>query len=293
MNPHILDNATQASVLSEQSPFNDATRLEVPSVINAGTCWTTEIDTDALSTCDLAAPPPIETLNDFRKREAENLVKIARRLIKLNDSWESERESLVEQAERHGCLIEEGFTQVKEMQKQLDSLSRQPVPALPHEKLNYLFSAAQSSLTRISALEQSISRLQKEKISGSHTPSPHSYYTHPQTPSSKPTTIPNHPKPPSYSQSYPLRANPSAGHSPADSQSSYSAASQGYQVPRGSATCAPSCDLPSYTWPFTPQGHSPRPPHPSTFGSTSARPYGSYSSPEGRWSCGDSSPRTR
>ncbi|KAJ8074709.1 hypothetical protein PM082_022287 [Marasmius tenuissimus] len=123
----------------------------------------------------LAPPPPTETLNDFRQREAENLVKIARLLSELNNNCASEKQSLGEQAQGHGHRVEEGFTQFKGIKSPLDPASGQPPPAATHEKLEYLSLTVRSSLDRIRALEASYSRLQKGGNPRSYESSPQTY----------------------------------------------------------------------------------------------------------------------
>ncbi|KAL0058661.1 hypothetical protein AAF712_014662, partial [Marasmius tenuissimus] len=142
MESHVPDHPTQSPTLSVGRLAGDTRHPKVSSDVQAGTSWAMETDPGGiLGNLGLAPPPPIETLNNFRKRETENLIKVARLLSKLDNSWNSEKQSLGKQAQRHGRLVEEGFTQLKRIQSTLDLVSSQPSRAAPHEKLEYLSSA--------------------------------------------------------------------------------------------------------------------------------------------------------
>ncbi|KAL0576154.1 hypothetical protein V5O48_005822 [Marasmius crinis-equi] len=119
--------------------------------------------TPLIALSDLTPPPSTETLNAFRKREAENLVQIARKLRELHNTSASAMQSRADQLEKHTHMFEEGFSQLDEIQQLLQLVSHQPIPAVPQEKLGHLASAVQSSESRIRALETSLSHLEKQK----------------------------------------------------------------------------------------------------------------------------------
>ncbi|KAL0575757.1 hypothetical protein V5O48_006221 [Marasmius crinis-equi] len=137
-------------------------RVEAPvfPVVISDDLPCTGVDTSILETIGLFPPPTVETLHAFRQREAENIVKIARHVDGLDKRWALEKQSLLEQAEKHGRLFNEGFQQLKGMEDALKAVSRQTKPPIPHEKLERLTSAVHSSLNRIRDLEASQSRLQ-------------------------------------------------------------------------------------------------------------------------------------
>ncbi|KAJ8074093.1 hypothetical protein PM082_012385 [Marasmius tenuissimus] len=145
----------------------------------------TELDLCTLGELGLITPLPTETLTTFRQREAENLVKLARglsdmqksqdleqrsisrqveeharRLDEIHKTWNCEQKAVLERVEKHAHMFEDGFSQLKGIQQTLNVLSRQPVPAIPEEKLECLTTAMNSSLNRIRALEVALSRLQ-------------------------------------------------------------------------------------------------------------------------------------
>ncbi|KAL0058455.1 hypothetical protein AAF712_014871 [Marasmius tenuissimus] len=137
----------------------------------------------------LTPPPLTETLNDFRKREGENLAKIARLL--------SDKHSPSNQVQGH-ChhgQDEEGFMQFKGIQSVPNPLSSQPPPAAPHQKLEYLSLTVRSSLDRIRALETSYSRLQNGRNPGSHESSPQTYNGRSEPPKIAPIPTTNRPNP--------------------------------------------------------------------------------------------------
>ncbi|KAL0572388.1 hypothetical protein V5O48_009580 [Marasmius crinis-equi] len=141
---------------------NSDLRVEVlvPSVVISDDLPCTGVDTAILETLGLFPPPMVETLHAFRQREAENIVKIARHVSGLDKRWASEKQLLLEQVEKHGRLLNDGFQQLKGMEDTLKAVSHQPKPPIPHEKLERLTSAVHSSLNRIRDLEASHSRLQ-------------------------------------------------------------------------------------------------------------------------------------
>ncbi|KAJ8074133.1 hypothetical protein PM082_012425 [Marasmius tenuissimus] len=145
----------------------------------------TELDLCTLGELGLITPQPTETLTTFRQREAENLVKLARglndlqksrdleqksiyqqveeherRLNEIHKTWNCDQRAVLERVEKHTHMFEDGFSQLKGLQQALNVLSRQPVPAIPEEKLKCLTSAVDSSLNRIRALEATLSHLQ-------------------------------------------------------------------------------------------------------------------------------------
>ncbi|KAL0575161.1 hypothetical protein V5O48_006804 [Marasmius crinis-equi] len=161
---------------STRCPCDQTDNLEDPSsTVTEERLTCNEVDTILLESFGFTSPPPIETQTAFRKREAENLVKIARKLSELDGSWASTKQSLVDQIEKHARMFEEGFSQVEGIQQSLQLIPRQPISADPQEKLECLSADIQASQSRIRALEESLSRLEKQKQE-----------------SSQPTTSPSH-----------------------------------------------------------------------------------------------------
>ncbi|KAL0576151.1 hypothetical protein V5O48_005819 [Marasmius crinis-equi] len=187
--PHCPD----LSSTNGHAPEHEKNHKSPLPVVTEDTFACTEIDTSLLDSFDLTPPPLTETLNAFRKREAENLVQIARKLRELHNTSASAMQSRADQLEKHTRMFEEGFSQLDEIQRSLQLVSHQPIPAVPQEKLGHLASAVQSSESRIRALETSLSRLEKQKQG--HPSGPYPSASQARAPASMAATSPVPPRP--------------------------------------------------------------------------------------------------